>query len=126
MEISRAKKLLLRLIVSQMALLGSLVVLAGLLFGAKAAYSGFVGGLIWLLPNYYLVEGLTKLDRSLEPGDRLRKIYVKSAIKLLYSVALFVIAIVILQVDFLIAVAIYLILTLASGISFKYSELSLG
>jgi len=125
-EISRAKKLLLRLIVNQMALLGSLVVLAGLLFGAKAAYSGFVGGLIWLLPHYYLVEGLTKLDRSLKPGDRLRKIYVKSAIKLLYSVALFVIAIVILQVDFLIAVAIYLILTLASGISFKYSELSLG
>ena len=126
MEISRPRKLLLKLIVSQMAFLGSLVVLAGILFGAKVAYSGFVGGLIWLLPNYYLVEGLTKLDRSLEPGDRLRKIYVKSAIKLLYSVALFVIAIVTLHVDFLIAVVTYLILTLTSGISFKFSELRLG
>jgi len=125
-EISRPRKLLLKLIVSQMAFLGSLVVLAGILFGAKVAYSGFVGGLIWLLPNYYLVEGLTKLDRSLEPGDRLRKIYVKSAIKLLYSVALFVIAIVTLHVDFLIAVVTYLILTLTSGISFKFSELRLG
>lgn len=126
MENSKAKKLLLRIIVSQMALLGSLVVLSGIVFGAKVAYSGLVGGLIWLLPHYYLAEGLAKLDRSLEPEDRLRRIYVKSVVKLLYSVALFVIAIVILRVDFLIAVAAYLILTFTSGISFKYSELSLG
>ena len=93
MEGERVKSLITRMMVFQLTLI-LLIGLALLLFFEAKLAAGLVGGLIWLLPNYHMACGLLNLQRGLEPEDRLRKIYLKSAFKIIYSLALFLIAII--------------------------------
>ena len=122
MEGERVKSLITRMMVFQLTLIVLIGLALLLFFDAKLAFAGLVGGLIWLLPNYHMACGLLNLQRGLEPEDRLRKIYLKSAFKIIYSLALFLIAIIFFQVNFLVAVIVYLTLALVSGFAFRYSE----
>ena len=122
MEGERVKSLITRMMVFQLTLILLIGLALLLFFDAKLAFAGLVGGLIWLLPNYHMASGLLNLQRGLEPEDRLRKIYLKSAFKIIYSLALFLIAIIFFQVNFLVVVIVYLTLALVSGFAFRYSE----
>jgi len=122
MEGERVKSLITRMMVFQLTLILLIGLALLLFFDAKLAFAGLVGGLIWLLPNYHMACGLLNLQRGLEPEDRLRKIYLKSAFKIIYSLALFLIAIIFFRVNFLVAVTVYLTLALVSGFAFRYSE----
>ena len=122
MEGERVKSLITRMMVFQLTLILLIGLALLLFFDAKLAFAGLVGGLIWLLPNYHMVCGLLNLQRGLEPEDRLRKIYLKSAFKIIYSLALFLIAIIFFRVNFLVVVTVYLTLALVSGFAFRYSE----
>ena len=122
MEGERVKSLITRMMVFQLTLILLIGLALLLFFDAKLAFAGLVGGLIWLLPNYHMACGLLNLQRGLEPEDRLRKIYLKSAFKIIYSLALFLIAIIFFRVNFSIVVTVYLTLALVSGFAFRYSE----
>ena len=122
MEGERVKSLITRMMVFQLTLILLIGLALLLFFDAKLAFAGLVGGLIWLLPNYHMACGLLNLQRGLEPEDRLRKIYLKSAFKIIYSLALFLIAIIFFRVNFSVAVTVYLTLALVSGFAFRYSE----
>lgn len=122
MEGERVKSLITRIMVFQLTLILLIGLALLLFFDAKLAFAGLVGGLIWLLPNYHMACGLLNLQRGLEPEDRLRKIYLKSAFKIIYSLALFLIAIIFFRVNFLVVVTVYLTLALVSGFAFRYSE----
>ena len=122
MEGERVKSLITRMMVFQLTLIVLIGLALLLFFDAKLAFAGLVGGLIWLLPNYHMACGLLNLQRGLKPEDRLRKIYLKSAFKIIYSLALFLIAIIFFRVNFLVAVIVYLTLALVSGFAFRYSE----
>ena len=122
MEGERVKSLITRMMEFQLTLILLIGLALLLFFDAKLAFAGLVGGLIWLLPNYHMACGLLNLQRGLEPEDRLRKIYLKSAFKIVYSLALFLIAIIFFRVNFLVAVTVYLTLALVSGFAFRYSE----
>ena len=122
MEGERVKSLITRMMLFQLTLVLLIGLVLFLFFEAKTAFAGLVGGLVWLLPNYHMACGLLNLQRGLKPEDRLRKIYLKSAFKIIYSLALFLIAIIFLQVDFLVVVVVYLTLALVSGFAFRYSE----
>ena len=122
MEGERVKSLITRMMVFQLTLILLIGLALLLFFDAKLAFAGLVGGLIWLLPNYHMASGLLNLQRGLEPEDRLRKIYLKSAFKIIYSLALFLIAIIFFRVNFSIVVTVYLTLALVSGFAFRYSE----
>ena len=122
MEGERVKSLITRIMVFQLTLILLIGLALLLFFDAKLAFAGLVGGLIWLLPNYHMACGLLNLQRGLEPEDRLRKIYLKSAFKIIYSLALFLIAIIFFRVNFSIVVTVYLTLALVSGFDFRYSE----
>ena len=122
MEGERVKSLITRMMVSQLTLILLIGLALLLFFDAKLAFAGIVGGLIWLLPNYHMACGLLHLQRGLKPEDRLRNIYLKSAFKIIYSLALFLIAIIFLRVDFLVVVVVYLTLALVSGVAFRYSD----
>ncbi len=122
MEGERVKSLITRMMVFQLTLILLIGLALLLFFGAKLAFAGLVGGLIWLLPNYHMACGLLNLQRGLEPEDRLRKIYLKSAFKIIYSLALFLIAIIFFRVNFSVVVTVYLTLALVSGFAFRYSE----
>ena len=122
MEGERVKSLITRMMVFQLTLILLIGLALLLFFDARLAFAGLVGGLIWLLPNYHMACGLLNLQRGLEPEDRLRKIYLKSAFKIIYSLALFLIAIIFFRVNFSIVVTVYLTLALVSGFAFRYSE----
>lgn len=122
MEGERVKSLITRMMVFQLTLILLIGLALLLFFDAKLAFAGLVGGLIWLLPNYHMASGLLNLQRGLEPEDRLRKIYLKSAFKIIYSLALFLIAIIFFRVNFSVVVTVYLTLALVSGLAFRYSE----
>ena len=122
MEGERVKSLITRIMVFQLTLILLIGLALLLFFDAKLAFAGLVGGLIWLLPNYHMACGLLNLQRGLEPEDRLRKIYLKSAFKIIYSLALFLIAIIFFRVNFSVVVTVYLTLALVSGLAFRYSE----
>ena len=122
MEGERVKSLITRMMLFQLMLILLIGSALFLFFDAKMAFAGLVGGLVWLLPNYHMAYGLLNFQRGLKPEDRLRKIYLKSIFKIIYSLALFMIAIIFLRVDFLVAVTVYLILALVSGFAFRYSE----
>ncbi len=122
MEGERVKSLITRMMVFQLTLILLIGLALLLFFDARLALAGLVGGLIWLLPNYHMACGLLNLQRGLEPEDRLRKIYLKSAFKIIYSLALFLIAIIFFRVNFSIVVTVYLTLALVSGFAFRYSE----
>ena len=122
MEGERVKSLITRMMVFQLTLILLIGLALLLFFDAKLAFAGLVGGLIWLLPNYHMACGLLNLQRGLEPEDRLRKIYLKSAFKIIYSLALFLIAIIFFRVNFSVVVTVYLTLALVSGFAFRYSE----
>ena len=122
MEGERVKSLITRMMVFQLTLILLIGLALLLFFDAKLAFAGLVGGIIWLLPNYHMACGLQNLQRGLEPEDRLRKIYLKSAFKIIYSLALFLIAIIFFRVNFSVVVTVYLTLALVSGFAFRYSE----
>ena len=122
MEGERVKSLITRMMVFQLTLILLIGLALLLFFDPKLAFAGLVGGLIWLLPNYHMACGLLNLQRGLEPEDRLRKIYLKSAFKIIYSLALFLIAIIFFRVNFSVVVTVYLTLALVSGLAFRYSE----
>ena len=122
MEGERVKSLITRMMVFQLTLILLIGLALLLFFDARLALAGLVGGLIWLLPNYHMACGLLNLQRGLEPEDRLRKIYLKSAFKIIYSLALFLIAIIFFRVNFSVVVTVYLTLALVSGLAFRYSE----
>tara|TARA_Y100001936_G_scaffold225338_1_gene243705 strand:+ start:1067 stop:1456 length:390 start_codon:yes stop_codon:yes gene_type:complete len=122
MEGERVKSLITRMMVFQLTFILLIGLALLLFFDAKLAFAGLVGGLIWLLPNYHMASGLLNLQRGLEPEDRLRKIYLKSAFKIIYSLALFLIAIIFFRVNFSVVVTVYLTLALVSGLAFRYSE----
>lgn len=122
MEGERVRSLITRMMLVQLTLILLICLALFLFFDAKMAFAGLIGGLVWLLPNYHLAYGLLNLERGLKPEDRLRKIYLKSAFKMIYSLALFMIAIIFFRVDFLVAVAVYITLALLSGVAYRYSE----
>lgn len=103
----RARRTILLLIASQLgAAIAAAAVLAGVA-GGHAAYSALVGAIIGIAPNYYLAGRMFRYRPGATPAEALRGIYAGELVKLAFTAALFVIAIVLLDVDFLIVVLTY-------------------
>lgn len=81
--------------------------LALLWAGPFLARSALVGGLIGVLPSFYLAQRVFRVADDALPGERLRAMYVGSGMKIALSVALFVIAIIALDVHFGAVLATY-------------------
>jgi ATP synthase protein I len=81
-------------LVTGAALAGGLLILAD----ARLAYSVLVGTLIGAVPNFYLARRIVSLGGDVQPGRMLRAFYVGETIKILSSVAMFVIAMMLLDV----------------------------
>lgn len=64
-----------------------------------AAYSVLLGTLVGALPGFYLAAKIFNLDVNMDPERRLRAIYVAEAVKVSFSVALFVTVILALDVS---------------------------
>ena len=68
-----------------------------LIAGSEAGYSSLVGGLTGFLPGYYLA-GRVFRSRSQDPARIVRNLYTGEAVKLVMTAALFVVALLLLEV----------------------------
>lgn len=80
---------------------------AALLGGSYAAYSALSGGLIGVIPSFYLAARMSGRRGGAGAEQALRRIYVGEMVKIAFTVALFIIAIVLLNADFLIVLLAY-------------------
>ena len=73
----------------------------------QAAYSALLCALIGVIPNYHLAARLLRRERGVTPEQALSDIYVGEFIKIAFTAALFVMAIMFLNVSFMIVIATY-------------------
>lgn len=99
---------MMRLLVAQSLTAAALTVLLGLWLGKTAGLSALVGTVIAVVPNFYLARRLLRQGPGASPSESLRGIYTGELLKIAFTLALFVIAIRLLDVVFLIVVAGYL------------------
>jgi len=71
-----------------------------LLAGSRLAYSVAAGACIGIVPGAYLAVRMLRSARGASPEQMLRTVYVGSAMKIAMSAAMFVIAIIALDVSF--------------------------
>ena len=104
----RAQHAINKLLVAQSLAAVALVVVVGVWLGKPSAYSVLVGTVISIVPNFYLARRLLRRGPGATPSESLRGIYTGELLKIAFTIALFVIAIRLLNVVFLIVVASYL------------------
>jgi len=119
----RAKRTLTLLIAGQLSISIVTVALVTAVAGWDAAYSVLVGGLIGILPNYYFAGRLMRSRASAAALQSLREIYVGEFIKIAFTSALFVIAIIFLNVKFLVVVLTYFALVVVNWLAFLVADL---
>ena len=95
-------------IASQLGVGIAIALSLALALGQYAAYSALVGALIGVVPNYYLAGRMLRGKRKATPEESLRGIYIGEYIKIAFTAALFVTAIMLVNVGFLIVVATYI------------------
>lgn len=106
--------------------LGVTVIIAAALMatlGRPAAYAALVGGLVGVVPNYYLALRLLRRRGSASAEAALRHIYVGELIKVAFTAAMFVIAIVVLNANFLIVVLTYIATVAVNWFAFLVADL---
>lgn len=119
----RAQRIVLHLTAGQVV--AAVLIAAGLkvFVGDMAAYSALVGALIAILPNCYLAGRMLKRVHGATPEASLRGIYVGEFIKIAFTAALFVIAIRLLVIDFLMVVVGYLTMVAVNWVAFRVVDL---
>ena len=101
---ARANRAIFGLVGGQLAVAIGAAAAFGALGGAHQAYSALVGGLIAVIPNAYFGLRLVR-RRYASAADNLRSIYAGAFIKIAFSCALFVIAIRVLNTNFVVVIA---------------------
>ena len=91
--------------------------------GPAVAYSALVGAIIAIVPNYYLASRLLRRRTSATPDEAWRGIYTGELLKIAFTMALFVIAIRVLDIVFLIVVAAYLAMVAVNGCALLFIDL---
>ena len=88
----------------------------------SAVYSATVGAFIAIVPNYYLAARLMRRKPGATPSESLRGIYTGELLKIAFTIALFVIAIRLLDVVFPIVVASYLAMVAINWLTLLYVD----
>jgi F0F1-type ATP synthase assembly protein I len=90
----------LHVVAGQIVVALSISLILTMAFGSRFGYSALVGAGIGILPSYYLaVRMFKRTGRSMSPEQALRGIYVGEGIKVTFTVALFVLAVRMLDVE---------------------------
>ena len=119
----RARRTILLLIASQLGLTIAIAAVLSAVASHEMGYSALAGGLIGVLPNYYFASRLLRRRTCAMTLGSLREIYVGEFVKIAFTVALFVIAIRLLSVDFLVVVLTYLAIVMVHWFAFLVADL---
>lgn len=119
----RSKRLMLQVIAGQLGMTLCIAATLLLTLGGAAAYAALVGGLVGVIPNYYLALRLLRSRGSAAAEEALRQIYVGELVKIAFTAAMFVIAIVLLNADFLIVALTYIATVAVNWLAFLCADL---
>lgn len=87
-----SRQIALSVVAGQVAVALVLALLVSIFFGVRGGYSALVGAGIGILPTYYLALRMFKGPGTMSAEQALRAIYVGAGIKVVFTVALFVLA----------------------------------
>ena len=118
----RAQHAMNKLIVMQALAAVIATFILGVWLGKTAAYSALVGTVIAIVPNVYLARRLLRREPGATPSESLRGIYTGELLKIAFTIALFVIAIRLLDVVFLIVVASYLAMVAVNWLALLFID----
>ena len=118
-----SRQIALRVVAGQIAvaLCASVVITAA--FGVRFGYSALVGAAIGILPSYYLAVRLFRRTQSMSPEQALRGIYLGEGIKVAFTVALFVVAIRVLDVELVVVLLTYVATVAVNWIAIFVADL---
>ena len=114
---------MLSLVAGQIGVVVLIAAVLAVVMGSNGAYAALVGGLVGVLPNYYLARRLVRRQRGATPEQALHQIYVGELIKITFTAAMFVIAIKLLNVNFLIVVLTYIATVAVNWLAFLFVDL---
>lgn len=97
-----------KVIAAQFAVVVGLSLLAAVLFGVRAGYSALAGSVISVVPSCYLAARMFRLGDGVTADRLLRGIYFGEFMKILLTLALFVIALRLLDLEFVVVGIVYL------------------
>lgn len=89
----------------------------------RAGYSALVGAGIGILPSYYLALRMFRRPATMSAEKALRSIYLGEGIKVVFTVALFIIAMRLLDVDLMIVGGGYFATVVANWIAALRADL---
>ena len=118
-----ARNIVMRIVAAQLAV--GLVIVAGLflLDGKEKAYAALAGTLIGVLPSYYLGNRIFGVSGGASGDVMLKQIYVAEMMKLGFTVALFLITIVVLDADFFVVVCTYAVVAAVNWVAMRVCNL---
>ena len=111
------------LVAGQIGVVAVIAAVLAVVMGNSGAYAALVGGLVGVLPNYYLARRMARRQRGATPEQALHQIYVGELIKIAFTAAMFVIAIKLLNVNFLIVVLTYIATVAVNWLAFLFADL---
>ena len=118
-----SRRIVLRVVAGQMVVALLATVAIAVAFGPRLGYSALVGALIGVLPSYYLAVRMFRCRQSMLPEQALRGIYLGEGIKVAFTVALFVAAILFLDVEMSVVLLIYLVAVAVNWIAIFVADL---
>jgi F0F1-type ATP synthase assembly protein I len=101
-----------------------LLSLVGIWVGSVAVgKSACIGGIIAVLPSYYLASRMS-VSYPEKPVASLQRIYIGAFVKILYTIALFGLAIKYLDIQFVIMISSYFVVTMMNWFGLRLLDLS--
>ncbi len=94
-----------------------------LVLGSRYGYSALVGAGIGILPTYYLAARLFRRAASMSPEKALRAIYLGEGIKVAFTLALFILAVLTLDVDLPVVALTYLATVAVHWVAVLFADL---
>ncbi len=118
-----SRQIALRVVAGQIAVALFASVAITVAFGSRFGYSALVGAAIGILPSYYLAVRLFRRTQSMSPEQVLRGIYLGEGIKVAFTIALFVVAILVLDVEIGVVLLAYVATVAVNWIAFFVADL---
>jgi ATP synthase protein I len=118
----RSRRVMMQVVAGQLVFALAIAVALGLTLGGGGAYAALVGGLVGVVPNFYLALRMARSSGNAAAEMALRTIYVGELIKIAFTVAMFIIAIVLLDANFLIVVLTYIATVAVNWFAFLLAD----
>ena len=118
-----SRRIALSVVAAQLAAALLLALLLAVLLGLRSGYSALVGAAVGVVPTYYLAVRMFKFRSSASAEKTLRGIYLGEGIKVVFTVALFVLAVLLLDVELPVVAAAYVLTVVVNWVMLLRADL---